>query len=64
MPLPALCLAQVLSWLHSRPPESSFLLPRRQRELGLLYMGATERMRLAVHRMMTGGVGGENESRR
>ena len=49
-----------LSWMHNRPPEASYLLPRRNRDLGVLYMGATERMRLVVHKMMTGGApGGE-----
>ena len=51
---------QELSWLHKRPPEESYLLPRRNRDLGMLYMGAAERSRLVVHKMMTGGApGGE-----
>ena len=37
-----------------RLPEESFLLPRRDRDLGILYMGAQERMRLVVHRMIKG----------
>ena len=45
-----------LSWMHNRPPEASYLLPRRNRDLGVLYMGATERMRLVVHKMMAGAV--------
>ena len=47
-----------LSWMHNRPPEASYLLPRRNRDLGVLYMGATERMRLVVHKMMAGGARG------
>ena len=46
---------QELSWLHKRPPEESYLLPRRNRDLGMLYMGAAERSRLVVHKMMAGG---------
>lgn len=44
-----------LSWLRNRPPEASYMLPRRNRDLGMLYMGAMERSRLIVHKMMTGG---------
>ena len=30
-----------LAWLRNRPSEASFLLPRRYRDLGVVYMGAS-----------------------
>lgn len=42
------------TWLHNLPPEASFMLPRRHRELGLLYRGAQERLRIKVNNLLTG----------
>ena len=47
---------QALSWLHNRPSEAAYMLPHRNRDLGILYMGATERARLVVHKMINGGM--------
>ena len=55
LPSPYSPHSQELAWAHGRRlPEESFLLPRRDRDLGILYMGAQERMRLVVHRMIKG----------
>ena len=43
-----------MAWRANRPPEETYLLPRRNRELGMLYMGAQERVRLMVHKLITG----------
>ena len=45
---------QEMAWRANRPPEETYLLPRRNRELGMLYMGAQERVRLMVHKLITG----------
>ena len=42
------------SWRHNLPSEADFLLPRRNRELSILYHGAQERLRLKVHDPITG----------
>ena len=42
------------AWRYNLPPEATYLLPYRNRELGMLYMGARERARKAVHKLVTG----------
>ena len=42
------------AWVKNLPSEADFLLPRRNRELGILYQGAQERLRVAVDKMIKG----------
>eukprot|EP00195_Chlamydomonas_chlamydogama_P017355 CAMPEP_0202913954 /NCGR_PEP_ID=MMETSP1392-20130828/61888_1 /ASSEMBLY_ACC=CAM_ASM_000868 /TAXON_ID=225041 /ORGANISM="Chlamydomonas chlamydogama, Strain SAG 11-48b" /LENGTH=154 /DNA_ID=CAMNT_0049605423 /DNA_START=134 /DNA_END=595 /DNA_ORIENTATION=+ len=41
-------------WVKNLPAESSYMVPRRQREFGMLYRGAMERTRIAVNKLVTG----------
>lgn len=42
------------AWVKNLPSESDYLVPRRNRELSILYHGAQERLRVAVDKMIKG----------
>ena len=42
------------SWVKNLPSEADYLVPRRNRELSILYHGAQERLRVSVDKMIKG----------